>query len=59
MGFPSLHENILERINEALSSLIRDEEHSSQSRSVAEEEARLNAIKVYTRSNQPCARGAS
>jgi galactokinase len=44
MGFPSLHENILERLNEALSTLYGDIERGYQSRSVAEEEARLKAI---------------
>ncbi|MGJ0484485.1 MAG: hypothetical protein ACR65R_08115 [Methylomicrobium sp.] len=44
MGFPSLHENILERLNEALSTLYGDIERGYQSRSVSEQEARLKAI---------------
>ncbi len=45
MGFPSLHENILERLNDALASLLRDEERGVRSRSIAEEEARLSVIR--------------
>ncbi|MGZ8095671.1 MAG: hypothetical protein ACXWUD_05435 [Methylosarcina sp.] len=45
MGFPSLHENILERITEGLSSLLRDEEFGNRGRSNFEEQARLEAIK--------------
>jgi len=45
MGYPSLYENILERIADGLMSLIRDEEIGNRGRSTAEEEARLEAIK--------------
>jgi archaellum component FlaC len=45
MGYASLREDILERLTEALSSLLRDEERRKRRRSTAEEEARLEAIK--------------
>lgn len=45
MGFPSLREDILERITEGLSSLLRDAERGHSSASTTVEEARLEAIK--------------
>jgi len=45
MGYPSLYENILERIADGLTSLLRDEEHGNRDHSTVEEEARLEAIK--------------
>lgn len=45
MGYPSLYENILERIADGLTSLLRDEERGNRGHSPAEEEARLEAIK--------------
>lgn len=45
MGFPSLREDILERITEGLSSLLRDSERGHSFASTTVEEARLEAIK--------------
>jgi uncharacterized small protein (DUF1192 family) len=44
MGYASFREDILERLTEALSSLLRDEERRKRRRSAAQEEARLEAI---------------
>ena len=45
MGYASLSEDVLERLTEALSSLLRDEESKKRRRSTSEEEARLDAVK--------------
>ena len=44
MGYPSLREDMLERLTEGLSALLRDDERGFQRRTLAEEEARLDAI---------------
>lgn len=45
MGWPSYREDILERITDGLSSLIRDSEKKGHANSDAVEEARLEAIR--------------
>lgn len=44
MGYPSLREDVLERLTEGLSALLRDDERGAQKRTLAEDEARVDAI---------------